>query len=128
MMKPLRIIISAPPSNAYFRHGVSTLEAEVTIFDDEPIIMNVATTDFKVAEDVINGNFIVEVELTKTALIANPNTPIPEPVSFLVETSSGTATIDTDFKTPDRQPTQTSLQNSSRCKNIFLCFSNFKRC
>ena len=32
--------------------------------------------------------------------------PTPEPVSFLVETSSGTATIDSDFKTPDRQPTQ----------------------
>ena len=101
-----KIIISAPPSNAYFRHGVSTLEARVTIVDDEPIIMSVTTTDFNATEDLINGNFIVEVELTKTALIANPNTPIPEPVSFLVETSSGTATIDADFKTPDRQPTE----------------------
>ena len=101
-----KVIISTPPSNAYFRHGVSTLEADVTIHDDEPIIMNVATTDFKAAEDIINGNFIVEVVLNKTAVIANPNTPIPEPVSFLVETSSGTATIDTDFKTPDQPPTQ----------------------
>ena len=101
-----KVIISTPPSNAYFRHGNSTLEAEVTIHDDEPIKMNVATTDFKVTEDVINGNFIVEVVLSKTALIANPNTPIPEPVSFLVETNSGTATIDADFKTPDRQPTE----------------------
>ena len=101
-----RVIIADSPSNAYFHHGISTLEVQVTIIDDEPIIMNVATTDFKVAENVINGNFIVNVELTKTALIANPNTPIPEPVSFLVETSSGTATIDADFKTPDRQPTE----------------------
>ena len=113
-----KVIISTPPSNAYFRHGVSTLVAEVTIVDDEPIIMSIATTDFKVAEDVINGNFIVEVELTKTALIANPNTPIPEPVSFLVETSSGTATIDADFKTPDRQQTQPRLKIPADAKTF----------
>ena len=101
-----KIRIAAPPTNTVFALGTLELEATITIYDDEPIIMNVATNNLKVVEDVVNGNFIVDVELTKTAVIANPNTPIPEPVSFLVETSSGTATIDTDFKTPDRQPTQ----------------------
>ena len=100
-----KVVISTPPSNAYFRHGVPSLEADVTIHDDEPIIMNVATTDFNVAEDVVNGNFIVEVVLTKNTVIANPNDQTPDSVSFLVETSSGTATIDADFKTPDRLPT-----------------------
>ena len=113
-----KVIISTPPSNAYIRHGNSTLEAEVTIHDDEPIIMSVATTDFKVAEDVVNGNFIVEVVLNKTVLIANPETPIPEPVSFLVETSSGTATIDADFKTPDRQPTQPRFRIPADAKSF----------
>ena len=100
-----KVVISTPPSNAYFLHGVPSLEADVTIHDDEPIIMNVATTDFNVAEDVVNGNFIVEVVLTKNTVIANPNDQTPDSVSFLVETSSGTATIDADFKTPDRLPT-----------------------
>ena len=113
-----KVIISTPPSNAYIRHGNSTLEAEVTIHDDEPIIMSVATTDFEVAEDVVNGNFIVEVVLNKTVLIANPDTPIPEPVSFLVETSSGTATIDADFKTPDRQPTQPRFRIPADAKSF----------
>ena len=101
-----KVVVTTTPSNAYIRHGVSTLEARVTIVDDEPIIMSITITDYEIAEDVVNGNFIVEVELTKSALIANPNTPLLESVSFLVETSSGTATIDADFKTPDRQPTQ----------------------
>ena len=101
-----KVIISAPPSNAYFFQGISTLEAEVTIVDDEPIIMDVATTDFNVAEDVVNGYFIVDVELTKPVGAAPPNAPTPTPVSFLVETSSnGTAIKDVDFKTPERHST-----------------------
>ena len=101
-----KVIIADPPSNAYFHHGISTLEVEVTIVDDEPIIMNVATTDFKVVENVINGNFIVDVELTKPVGTATSNAPTPNPVSFLVETSSDTATLDADFKTPERDSTQ----------------------
>ena len=93
-----KVRITTSPTNAVFPREVNELEATVTITDDEPVRMSLVNTDFTVAEDVVNGVYVVNLELT---------TPLAEnPVVFDVQTISGTdtnssrgATLDEDFKT-----------------------------
>ena len=102
-----KVRVTSPPVNAVFPLGVAVLEATVTIYDDEPIIMSVATADFKVAENVVNGNFIVDVELTRPVGTTSSNALTPDSVSFLVSTSDdGTATENEDFIVPESPSTQ----------------------
>ena len=104
-----KVRITSPPTNAVFDREVTELEATVTITDDEPNEMRIVNTnfpvsediDFVVAENVVNAVLVIELELAK------PATGESTPVSFIVETSSGTATKgsaikEVDFKTNER--------------------------
>ena len=92
-----KVIVSDPPTNAYFSRGVSELEATVTIYDDEPILLSVATTNFNAPEDVVDGNFVIDVQLTSA--VAHTNS-VTTSVSYVTTVSSGTATLGEDFMSP----------------------------
>ena len=62
-----KVIISEPPTNAYFALGTTKLETTVTILDDEPILVSVTTRNFTVAENVVNGEFVINLGLSSTA-------------------------------------------------------------
>ena len=92
-----KVIISDPPTNAYFSRGISELEATVNIYDDEPILLSAATTNFNVPEDVVDGNFVIDIQLTSA--VAHTNS-VKTSVSYVTTVSSGTATLGEDFMSP----------------------------
>ena len=92
-----KVIISDPPTNAYFSRGVSELNASITIFDDEPILLSAATTNFNVPEDVVDGNFVIDLQLTSA--VAHTNS-VTTSVSYETTVSSGTAALGEDFMSP----------------------------
>ena len=92
-----KVIISEPPTNAYFALGTSKLEATVTILDDEPILVSVTTRDFTVAENVVNGEFIINLGLSSTA--ANTHSANSR-VFYSFSVTNRTATKGTDYLDP----------------------------
>ena len=92
-----KIIVSTRPNNAYFYRGTNELEATVTIYDDEPILLSAATTNFNVPEDVVDGNFVIDLQLTSAVAYTNS---VTTSVSYETTVSSGTATMGEDFMSP----------------------------
>ena len=97
-----KVLVTTPPSNAYLFHGVPKLEATVTIYDDEPILLSATTDDFYVAEDMINGNVSIDLELTSAVEDTNSATT---QISYETAVSNGTATKDEDFLDPTSNTT-----------------------
>ena len=92
-----KVLITNPPASAYFFQGVSKLEATVTIYDDEPILLSADNTNFKVAENPVNGNFILDVEFTSA--VANTHSANAQ-ITFDVAVRNGTAMKGEDFRDP----------------------------
>ena len=92
-----KIIVPIPPTNVVFPLGNSTLEAIVSILDDEPILLSASTTDFTAPENVVGGNFVIDLRLTSA--VADTNS-VTRSVSYETTVSSGTATLGEDFMSP----------------------------
>ena len=69
-------------NNAVFASG-TTLDATVTVLDDEFPTLSFKTTEFNPAEEIMDGEFEVEVEISMVAR---------EIVTFDIELGGGTAT------------------------------------
>ena len=96
-----KVVVSTPPSNAYFFQGVSKLEAKVTIYDDEPILLSVSTSSFSVEENVVNGYFIIDLELSSAVSNTHSTTSA---VSYTTEVNNLTARNGEDFRDPIQSP------------------------
>ena len=75
-------------SGAVFANGKSTITKTITIHDDEPPTLSIATTNFNVLEDVGGDGFVVEFELSGAT---------DQNVAFDYALSNGTASKGTDF-------------------------------
>ena len=79
--------------------------------------------NFKVAENVVNGNFIIDVELTRSLEVATPEGTPLIPATFLVSVSNGTAIEDEDFVRPlkdSRPTTRHRFPTDSKFHTVYL--------
>ena len=110
-----KIVVPIPPTNAVFPLGKSTLEATVTIYDDEPILLSATTTDFTVPENVVGGYFIIDLQLTSA--VADTNSATTR-VSYETTVSSGTATLGEDFMEPERTQKNFNIDLATNSQTI----------
>ena len=80
--EPFDLVLSEL-SGAVFSNGKSTITKTITIHDDEPPTLSIATTNLNVLEDVGSDGFIVEFKLSGAT---------DENVTFDYALSNGTAT------------------------------------
>ena len=91
-------------SGAVFTNGATTLDADVTIEDDDAPELTITTTEFEPPEEIEGGEFAIGLELASTTDIK---------VTFDLTLSGGTATNSIDYENPTSLSREIAIGNTT---------------
>ena len=91
-------------SGAVFTNGATSLDAVVTIEDDDAPELTITTTEFEPPEEIEGGEFTIGLELASTTDIK---------VTFDITLSGGTATNSIDYENPTSLSREIAIGNTT---------------